>query len=74
MIKHTVVKVKPRVRYLEVTVEVDYGGSLRWVALKVPWRMLNEQYRDVVEHMEHEALDRLRELQDDPQLRLPGID
>lgn len=73
-IKHTVTRIKPRQKYLEVMIEVQYPGTLRWVAVKVPWRMLNEQYRAVVEAMEHEALDRLREQQDDLQMRLPGID
>lgn len=46
-IKHTVVKVKPRRKYLGVMIEIDYSGAKRWVEVKIPWRLLNDQYEDV---------------------------
>lgn len=73
-IKHTVVKVKARKHHLGVMIEVQYPGTLRWVEVRVPWRMLNEQYRAVVEAMEDEALLRLRLQQEAEQPMLPGID
>lgn len=59
-VKYEVVKIKPQSRWLDVTVEVTYPGTKRWVTIKVPWRMLNEQYEDVVNAMEAEALKQMK--------------
>lgn len=71
--KHTVTRIRPRRSHLEVMVEIDYGGSLRWVALKVPWRMLNEQYESVANAMAGEALREMQRTPDPLQDPLPGI-
>lgn len=54
-VKHTVIKIKARQKYLAVLIEVDYAGAKRWVEVKVPWRMLNEHYEDVAGYMAHQA-------------------
>lgn len=71
--KHTVVRVTCRKHYLGVMIEVDYGSTKRWVEVKVPWRMLNEQYQDVADALADEAWRQMihrTECADDP---LPGI-
>lgn len=71
--KHKAVKVTPRKHYLGVMVEIDYGATKRWVEVKVPWRMLNERYQEVTEHLADEAwreMIRRTENQQDP---IPGI-
>lgn len=68
--KHEVVRLKARKRYLEVMVEVSYPGTKRWVALKVPWRMLNEHYEDVSNYMAVEAQEELHRLHGDTPLPL----
>lgn len=68
--KYTVVKIKPTRRALDVTVEIDYGATKRWTVVRVPWRMLNEQYEEVAGFMASEAQDRVSNVVEGPWLPL----
>lgn len=57
-------------QYLTVQVRVEVGHSVRWIEVKVPWRLLNEQYEDVCNYMGHEANEQVREHWDIPLLPL----
>lgn len=63
-------KVRTSPKYLSVQVRVEVGSTVRWADVKVPWRLLNEQYQEVIERMEHEANERVNEAWDVPMLPL----
>lgn len=69
-LKYTAVRVRPAKRAMVVTVEIDYGSTKRWVDLRIPWRMINQQYREVIEHLEDEAQDHLAAHRSDTPLPL----
>lgn len=56
--------------YLNVRVRVQVGSALRWVTVKVPWRLLNERYEDVINAMEGEANRHLKDTWEAPVLPL----
>lgn len=71
MRKHYIAqKIRTTPKYLGVQVRIEIGSTVRWADVKVPWRLLNEQYREVIEHMEHEANERVNERWDTPMLPL----
>lgn len=47
--------------YLTVYVKAEVGSTVRFVDVKVPWRMLNEQYEDVSHRMAVEANERMKD-------------
>lgn len=57
-------------RYLWVRVRVEVGSTLRWVNVKVPWRLLNEQYEEVANCMAAEATAHLNDGWSQPSLPL----
>lgn len=63
-------RVRATRKYLGVQVRVEVGTSVRWIEVKVPWRLLNEQYEDVAGWMAHEANEAAREHWEQPSLPL----
>lgn len=63
-------KVRTSPKYLSVQVRIEVGSTIRWADVKVPWRLLNEQYREIIEAMEHEANEIVREAWTQPSLPL----
>lgn len=47
--------VKTSPKYLTIRVRVDMGATVRWAYVKVPWRLMNEQYEEISDHMGREA-------------------
>lgn len=61
-------------KYLRVYVTVHVGTTIRFIEVKVPWRLVAGQYQNVVDGMEQVFAEEIRNQQDVLQLRLPGID
>lgn len=66
----TAEKISTTKRYLTVRTRVQVGATLRWVDVKVPWRLLNDRYEEVADCMAAEAADHLSQHWDVPMLPL----
>lgn len=60
-VRTTAEKVSTTKRYLTVRTRITTGATMRWVDVKVPWRLLNEQYEDVANCMASEAAEHLND-------------
>lgn len=63
-------EVKTSPKYLTIRVRVDMGSTVRWANVKVPWRLLNEQYEEISDRMGAEANEQARGHWDVPMLPL----
>jgi hypothetical protein len=63
-------KVDTSQKYLSVTVRVRGSLVPHRHTVRVPWRLLNERYQDVIEGLEHEALAELKRTHPPAQLPL----
>lgn len=61
-------RVRTTSRYLTVQVRIEHGSTIRWAQVKVPWRLLNEQYEEVANYMASEATTSLKETWEQPTL------
>ena len=64
-------KIRTSPKYLSIQVRIEVGSTVRWADVKVPWRLLNEQHEQVVNGMETEAQERLKEYVERQQPYLP---
>lgn len=71
MFKVSARRVRATRNYLWVAVEDRRGAVTRFYDVRVPWRLLNEEYEDVANHMAAEAIRHLKAThQEDPWLPL----
>lgn len=61
-------------KYLRVHVTAHVGTTIRFIEVKVPWRMVAGRYREITDGMEEVFRQEIQRQADEEQLRLPGID